>query len=202
MMRKQGGFPMKMKTLALLIVLAALGAPCFADAVHITGDLTADFPPGASAQQIVSAFGDGSQPMLWGFGWEVILGHMGFGGNYQVRFQNPDSTWWLDWYAPALYLSLHPLGANRFLDPFVQVGVGNAGRVWLEGMPFPAFNDQLMLSLFPFVAVGLGLNIDGLLLAAKVAYTPFNAPIPVTYIPVYPLGTLQVTLTAGLSIGW
>jgi len=26
--------------------------------------------------------------------------------------------------------------------------------------------------------------------------------IPVTSIPVYPLGTFQVTLTAGISLGW
>ncbi len=194
---------MKAKMLAIAIVIAALGVPCFADAVHITGNLTADFSSGASAQQIISAFGDGSQPALWGFGWEVILGRMGFGGDYEVNFhRSSDSTWWLDWYAPALYLSLHPLGANRFLDPFIQAGVGNAGRVYLQGMPFPGYNDQLMLSLFPFVAAGLGVNIDGLLISAKVAYTPYNGQIPVTNIPTYPLGAVQVTLSGGLSLGW
>jgi hypothetical protein len=194
---------MRKTALVLTFVLTVLGAPCFASAVHVTGNLTADFALGTSAPQIISAFTGGSQPVLWGFGWEVILGRMGFGGDYEVNFyRDPDSAWWLDWFAPALYLSLHPLGANRFLDPFVQVGVGNAGRVYLEGVPVPPFSDRLLLSLFPFVAAGLGVNIDGLLVSAKVAYTPWNGEIPVTSIPLYPLGTLQVTLTAGLSLGW
>jgi hypothetical protein len=41
-----------------------------------------------------------------------------------------------------------------------------------------------------------------MLVGAKVAYTPYKAQIPVTSIPVYPLGTFQVTLTAGISLGW
>ncbi len=194
---------MKAKILILTLVIAALGAPCFASAVHVTADLTADFATGASAQQIISTFTDGSQPALGGFGWEAILGRMGFGGDYEVDFhKDAAAAWWLDWYAPALYLSLHPVGANHFLDPFIQVGFGCAGRVFLQGMSAPDFNDQLMLSLFPFAAVGLGLNLDGLLISAKVNWTPYNIEIPVTNIPVYPLGTIQVTLTAGLSLGW
>jgi hypothetical protein len=211
MMRAQGGFPMKMKILVLFVVLAALGVPCFAGAVHVTGNLTADYPAGISTEQIISTFANGSQPMLWGFGWEVVLGRIGFGGDFAVNFyRDPDTSWWLDWYAPALYLSLHPFGANRFLDPFVQVGVGNAGRVHLDGTPvgsscgmfYPSADGMPLLSLFPFVAAGLGLNFDGLLVSARVAYTPYNGQIPVTNIQTYPLGTLQVTLAAGLSLGW
>ena len=84
---------MKTKILVLTLVIAALGAPCFAGAVRFTGDLTADFPSGASAQQIISAFANGSQPLLGGFGWEVVPGRLGFGGDYEVRFsKNVDST--------------------------------------------------------------------------------------------------------------
>ena len=150
--------------LILTLAIAALGAPCFASAVHVSADLTADFATGASAPQIIATFLDGSQPVLGGFGWEVILGRMGFGGDYEVDFhKDASASWWLDWYAPALYLSLHPVGANHFLDPFVQIGFGSAGRVSLQGMSAPDFNDQLMLSLFPFVAAGLGLNISNII---------------------------------------
>jgi hypothetical protein len=69
-------------------------------------------------------------------------------------------------------------------------------------MPAPAFDQSLYLALFPFLAGGLSLDLDGMLVGAKVAYTPYKAQIPVTSIPVYPLGTFQVTLTAGISLGW
>ena len=63
-------------------------------------------------------------------------------------------------------------------------------------------SQDLELSLFPFVATGLNFNLDGLLFGAKVAYMPCVSPIPVTDIPRYPLGSLQVTVSAGVSLGW
>jgi hypothetical protein len=195
---------MKMKFLALIVALAALGGPCFAGAVHVTGDVAADFLGAQSAQQIVNTFALGDQPLLWGFGWDVILNRVGFGGDYMVSFfRDAGSAWWLDWYAPALALSFHPFGGKRVLDPFLQVGIGSAGRVNLGGWRYYSFDqDNLYLSLFPFVTGGLNLNLDGLLLGAKFTYTPYNSPIPVTDIPLYPLGKFQVSLTAGISIGW
>jgi hypothetical protein len=194
--------PMKLKAFVLALALAPMSVPGFAGAVHLTTGLSADFLQGTSAGQIISTFGVGDQPLLWGFGWEVVPGRTGFGGDYQVSFfQDALSGWWLDWYAPALYLSFHPVGPNRFLDPFVEAGLGCAGRVFL-GMPGPALDRSLSLALFPFVAAGLSLNLDGLLIGGKVVYTPYKAQIPVTSIPAYPLGTFQVTLTAGVSLGW
>jgi opacity protein-like surface antigen len=193
---------MKRRFLVLVLALAALGAPCFADAVRLTGDLSANFLGGSTTQQIVNTFAVGDQPLFWGFGWEVILGRVGFGADYMVSFFRQAGTqWWLDWYSPALYLSFHPLGANRLLDPFLQMGLGCAGRVLLTG----GMGDQggdLLISLFPTVAAGLNLNLEGLLLGVKATYTPFKTAIPVTDIPAYPLGNLQVSLSAGFSIGW
>ena len=193
---------MKLKAIVLALALVPAAIP-FAGAVHLTTDLSADFLQGTSAQQIVATFGVADQPLLWGFGWEVIPGHMGFGGDYQVSFsQDAAAGWWLDWYAPALYLSYHPVGGRRFLDPFLEVGMGCAGRVFLSALPNTVLNRSLYLALFPFVAGGLSLNLDGLLVGAKVTYTPWKAQIPVTSIPVDPLGTFQVTFTAGVSLGW
>ena len=110
--------------------------------------------------------------------------------------------WWLDWYAPALFLAWHPVGGNRFVDPFIQAGLGCAGSVRLSGLPGTAVEPSLSLALFPFVAGGLNLNLDGLLVGAKAIYTPFKSAIPVTTIPAYPLGEFQVTVSAGVSIGW
>lgn len=193
---------MKLKAfvLALALVPAAITV---AGAVHLTTDLSADFLQGTSAQQIISTFAVADQPLLWGFGWEVIPGRAGIGGDYQVSFsQDAAAGWWLDWYAPALYLSYHPVGGRRFLDPFLEVGMGCAGKVFISAPPETVLSRSLYLALFPFLAGGLSLNLDGLIVGAKVAYTPYKAQIPVTAIPVDPLGTFQVTLTAGVSLGW
>jgi hypothetical protein len=202
----------KTKFPALVLALVLFGAPAFAGghgtpwhsggAVRLTGNLSADILGSASASQSVSTFAVGSQPLFWGFGWEVILGKVGFGGDLGVSFfQDAGAQWWLDWFAPALFASYHPLGASSFLDPFVEVGVGCAGRVMMARYPMRT-PPGLELSLFPFVAGGLNFNLDGFLLGAKVSYTPFVSPVPVTSIPGYPLGSLQVTLSAGVSLGW
>ena len=193
---------MKTRFLAIVLVLAAFSVPCFASAVHVTGDVSANFLGGSTTQQIVNTFAIGDQPLFWGFGWEVILGTSGFGGDYMVSFfGDAGSQWWVDWYAPALFLSFHPIGPNHIVDPFLQVGIGSAGRVMLRGMSWTPSSD-LMISIFPYVGGGLNFNLDGLLLGVKAMYTPFNAEIPVTNIPAYPLGTFQVTLSAGFAIRW
>jgi hypothetical protein len=117
-------------------------------------------------------------------------------------FRDASDQWWLDWYAPALSLSFHPVGANHFVDPFLQVGLGCAGRVPLRRMAMMTPGSELMISIFPYAAAGFNLNLDGVLLGLKAAYTPFSTPIPVTNIPGYPLGSLQISLSAGFSIGW
>ncbi|MCX7031019.1 MAG: hypothetical protein NTU62_12995 [Spirochaetes bacterium] len=124
--------------------------------------------------------------------------------DYLVSFSHDShEAWWLDWFAPALSMSFHLFGAARFFDPFVQAGLGCAGRVRLgppvgywsaEGMPY--------ISLFPFIGGGVALNLDGFLLGARMAYTPFESPIPATPLPAYPLGQFQVTLAGGFPINW
>ena len=195
---------MKGKILVLAMALAILGIPCFAGAVHLTGNLSADFLEVTSAQQIIATFGVGGQPLFWGTGWEVVLDRVGFGGDYEVTFLRDAAAatpWWLDWYAPALYMSYHLFGSTAFIDPFIQVGLGCAGRVLLTDTgSIPP--DPLSIALFPFVSGGVSLDLDGLLLSAKATYTPYAGQIPVTTIPAYPLGKVQVMLSAGLSLGW
>jgi hypothetical protein len=200
--RNIGGDMMKTRFLVIVLVLAAFSVPCFASAVHVTGDVSADFLGGATTQQIVNTFAVGDQPLFWGFGWEVILGNVGFGGDYTVSFfRDAGAQWWVDWYAPALFLSYHPIGANHLIDPFVQLGVGSTGQVLLDIMSYNT-TSGLSLSVFPFVAAGVNLNLGGFLLGLKAAYTPYSTEIPVTNIPGHPVGTFQVTATAGFAITW
>jgi hypothetical protein len=193
---------MKLKACVLALALVPAAMP-FAGAVHLTTDISADFLQGTSAPQIIATFGAADQPLLWGLGWEVIPGRIGFGGGYQVSFsQDAGAGWWLDWYAPALYLSVHPVGARRFLDPFLEAGMGCAGRVFLSGMSTSVPGQSLSIALFPFAAGGLSLNLDGLLVGAKVIFTPYKVRIPVTSIAAYPLGSFQAMFSAGVSLGW
>jgi hypothetical protein len=188
---------------ALAIALAAAAAvPGFAGAVQVTGSLATDFYSGPSAQQIIDSFSIGGQPVFWGLGWAVIPGRVGIEGDYLVSFlRDAAQGWWLDWYAQAISMSFHPLGATRWVDPYVEVGIGCAGRVFLQRR-LPPGGEPLMISLFPFIAGGASLNLDGLLLGAKITYTPYASAIPVTFIPAYPLGPFQVTLSGGFSINW
>ena len=195
---------MKSTFLVLVLALTAFGVPCFA-AVHLTGTVSADFLAGSSATQSIDTFAAGDQPLFWGLGWEVIMGRVGFGGDYLVSFsRDTGERWWLDWYAPALFLSFHPLGTRFFLDPFLELGVGSSGRVLLDSVRTPTGpgpNQDLSLALFPFAGGGIAFNLEGLLLSVKAVYTPYASPVPATDIPNYPLGKFQVTVSGGISIG-
>lgn len=186
----------------VVLILAAAGSPCFAGSVHLTGSLSADFLSGTSTQGIIGTFASPDQPLFGGVGWEVILGRVGFGGEYLASFlRAADSTWWLDWYAQPLFLSFHPLRSGFTLDPFVQAGLGCSGRVFLHhwsGSPY----SNLYLSIFPFVAAGLSLNLDGFLIGTKVSYAPFMTPPPATSFQNSPLGPVQVTVSAGVALDW
>jgi hypothetical protein len=188
----------------LLLILTAFSLPVFAGAVRLSADAsTAVLPANAEAPGTAS-FTLSGEPVFWGVGWEVIPNRTGFGGEYLVSFsQDTGRGWWLDWYAPALYLSWHPAGTRGFVDPSFQIGIGSAGRVRLSGgVPGTLEDRSLSLALFPFLAGGLNLTLDHLLLGARAIYTPWSAPIPATTIPAYPLGELQVTVSAGISLGW
>ena len=64
---------MKSTFLVVMLALAALGMPCYAGAVHLTGIVSADFLASNSLRQSINTFTAGDQPLFWGFGWEVIL---------------------------------------------------------------------------------------------------------------------------------
>jgi len=190
-------------TAALLAaVLVTSGTPAFAGSVHLTGSLSADSLQATGPHQSIGSFTGASQPPFAGVGWEVIIGKVGFGGEYDVNFTRmAPGSWWLDWYAQPLFLSWHPFRNGSVLDPFAQAGLGSAGRVFIDQWTGDAASN-LLISIFPFVAAGLSLDLSGFLLSGKVSYVPFTTPPPATVFSSYPLGNIQATLSAGIAIDW
>lgn len=185
------------------VAIAAIGTPVFAGSVHLTGNLQADFLKGPTAQQIIDTFTTPGQPPFGGVGWEVIIGRVGFGGDYSAAFtRTPQGTWWLDWITQPLFLSYHFFRTGYFLDPFVQAGMGCAGRVYLQEWLESAVGNNLYISIYPFVAAGLALDLSGFLVQGKMSYAPYMTPPPASPISSYPLGSVQVTLSAGIALNW
>ena len=189
--------------LSLLVLASALGAQTRGSTrVDLDAVIGKDFADLPSCRQAASTFGSGTP--FGGFGWEVVMDHIGVGGSYAVAFsQNSQSGWWLDWNAPAIFTSYHLLGTRSLVDPFVDVGIGCAGRIYLgpsgtsDGRP----GDGLALAIYPFVEAGAALVLDGFHLGARLGYALGKGAVPVTTIPEYPLGRFQATAFAGFSIG-
>lgn len=188
---------------AFAFALAAFGTPGFAGSVHLTGNLQADFLKSPSGQQIIDSFVGPDQPPFAGVGWEVIVGKVSIGGDYSAVFtRTPQSTWWLDWITQPLFLGYHFFKSGYFLDPFVQAGIGCAGRVYLQDWPETAVSNNLFISIYPFLAAGIGLDLSGFLVSTKVSYAPFMSAPPASPISAYPLGSVQVTVSAGVALDW
>jgi hypothetical protein len=189
---------MNMKSTALALCIACLVAPAFSevrfDVAAIIGNEFIDSPSIDQAAQ-----GLGTDP-AGGLDWEVVIGHSGLGSAYLARFrQEAASSWWLDWNSQVLYGSYHFLGARRFFDPFVDVGLGCAGRVFLGSGEISS--EALALSLYPFVSAGASFDVDGLRLGAKLSYALSEWAIPATSIPTCGLGRFQAYAYVGFSVG-
>lgn len=188
-----------MKATVIALALSCLAFSAYADArVDLTAVISKDFAVSPSLNQAVEALQ--AQTPLGGFGWEVVFDHIGIGGSYAVDFhKDAPSAWWLDWESQALYASFHILGCRSFIDPFVDAGIGCAGRVFLG--PSADTGSALALTLYPFVSAGAALELNGLRVGAKLSYALGQSAIPVTEIPQYPLGNFQLSAFAGFSIG-
>jgi hypothetical protein len=188
-----------MKARILALALSCLAFSAFSQTrVDLSAILSKDFIDSPSFDQAARALQ--SQSPFVGFGWEVVMGHVGVGGTYAVDFdEGLPAEWWLDWDAQAVYASYHILGTRSFVDPFVDAGIGCAGRVFLG--PEGGSADKLALTLYPFASAGAAIELNGLRLGAKLSYALSQSAIPATTIPGYPLGRFQAAAFAGLSIG-
>jgi hypothetical protein len=188
-----------MKAKAFTICLFCLALPAFAETrVDLTAVISKDFMSSPSFDQAVQALG--SENPFTGFGWEVLMDHVGIGGQYLVNFhEEGQDGWWLDWNGQAVYASYHIFGARSMLDPFVDAGLGSAGRVFLG--PEGCDAARLAISVYPFASAGAAVHLQGVRIGAKLSYALGRTAIPATTIPDYPLGRFQACAFAGFSIG-
>lgn len=193
----------KRLTLVLLLFGFATGLGFGQVRTYITADAVANFQSPPSAREVVNTFIPQNQPLYWGAGFEVVYRHLGFGGVYTVNFSRMAPTdWWLDWYAQAFNLSYHLFARRALIDPFIGIGIGSAGRVWIGPGPstVPAAS-RLALSLFPAVSAGIGVDLDGFYVRVSASYLPVISPPPATRFENAPLGHFQVLVSGGLAFG-
>jgi hypothetical protein len=186
------------KRLLIVLVAAAVVAPLGAQVrLGVVGGVELWNRP--TYAEVLDAF-DNQANIAPGLYWEAIRGNFGYGMTGLVAFnrmdpatEGTDYDWYMDWIA-SFDLRYHFL--RRFvLDPFVEMGVGSAGRVQLSGE-----DDPLNLSIFAQVGGGLAIRLRGVHLGTRVLYRMLNNPIPATDFEVYPLKAFHVDLFGGISL--
>lgn len=158
---------------------------------------------------------DGENP-IYGMVWEVIFNNLGLGGHYGVNFDKIvdngiTEEWVMDWKGD-MFLSYHLFGKKTLIDPFAEIGVGNAGRVNIkvdEHTDKCRYNHDYdceheesnvtNMSLYSYTSVGLAVNLSDLIIGAKVNYLNGVMEIPATNFKNYPMENLTFTIFTGYS---
>lgn len=198
-------------TALVLVVAAALPAgPQFRLAANSLTPVPA--LPGSAAEWHDAAWP--TEDSLGGWHWEVILNRVGFGMHYAMRLVDTGyapSPYSVDWKGD-LFLSFHPLGGGSLVDPFVEIGWGNAGSADVRSASdtrYPNWKKRARdgsmteLVLYRYAAAGLALDLRGLLVGARLAYMPtqFRNPIPDRSVAMYTLPELELGLFGGIALG-
>lgn len=187
----------------VVFMLIAIGVSFGQTRMSLTGEAVANFRAQPSAGQVAASFTTANQPLFWGIGYEVVMRHVGLGGVYTGNFTKGSADeWWFDWYGEAFYVSYHLFARRRVIDPFVTLGIGSAGRVYLgpASGTLPA-DSTLLLSIFPVASAGLGLDLSGLYLSLKLSYLPVVSPPPATTFENVPIGRFLAVASAGVTFG-
>ncbi|HUX22397.1 MAG TPA: hypothetical protein VMW69_14230, partial [Spirochaetia bacterium] len=162
---------------------------------HFALDMVANVQQIPSVDPSVTTFTTANQPVYWGLEFEAAHRHWGLGGLYSANLERINSNdYWLDFYGQAVYLSYHLFARRAFLDPYVSVGLGSAGRVAIGSgstVTLPA-NQTILLSVFPVVSGGLALDLNGLYLGAKLSYLPSMTSLVATANSNVPLSKIQL----------
>ena len=190
-----------------LILLALAAGAAGAESVRLGAVAGVDLRERPTCQGVVREL-DGAANLIPGFYAEVLIDHVGIGLTGLGRFERvpadlpaAHTDWFFDWIGSfdARYHFLR----GFVLDPFVEAGLGSAGRVEIageEGGVPPEDRQPLQLSLFAQVGAGLALRLDGAHVGAKMSWRFLNDPPPATRFEPYPLRSFRVDLFAGFSI--
>lgn len=163
---------------------------------------------GGEHEDVLETFKEQSN-IFPGVYWEVILGKLGFGMTYNVKFDRitdgstfsgTDKEWLIHWNGSWDFR--YHLLEGFFIDPFLQCSFGSAGMVNVISGNMDEYynNDGLQfLSLFMEVGGGVAIRDDGLHLGIQLDYRFYNSPPPVTDFDPYPLELFQASLFGGFS---
>jgi len=198
---------MKKTTILIGLLLAAMSAAAFGESFRLGTSVGAELLDRPTFESIQQEFDEGTN-LLSGLYWEVLRDHLGFGMTYLVDFQRLDSPypemeylWFVDWVG-SFDLRYH-FFEDFFLDPFLEAGLGSAGRVDIssyEENGLPGVEDPLQLSVFGQVGGGLAFRLSGLHLGARLLYRAFNSVPPATEFQPYPLKGFRFDLFGGFSL--
>jgi len=198
---------MKKTTILIGLLLAAMSAAAFGESFRLGTSVGAELLDRPTFESLQREFDEGTN-LLSGLYWEVLRDHLGFGMSYLVDFQRLDSPypemqylWFVDWVG-SFDLRYH-FFEDFFLDPFLEAGLGSAGRVDIssyEENGLPGVEDPLELSVFGQVGGGLAFRLSGLHLGARLLYRVFNDVPPATEFQPYPLKGFRFDFFGGFSL--
>lgn len=142
-----------------------------------------------------------------GLYWEVIpQKRFGFGMTYLVKFDREpstlsgvDYTWDFSWIA-SWDFRYHFL-ADSVFDPFIEAGIGNAGKVDITGYPsgMEDQREELLMSLFGQAGGGIAFRFSEMHVGAKALYRFLETPIPGASFDTYPLKNFHLSVFAGVT---
>lgn len=199
---------MKAKVILIGLLLAAVAcASAFGENFRLGTSVGAELFNRPTLESIQREFDEGAN-LLSGLYWEVLMDHVGLGMTYLVDFQSLaspypelDYLWFMDWVG-SFDLRYH-FFEDFFLDPFLEAGLGSAGRVDIssyEEHGLPGVDSPLELSVFGQVGGGLALRLSGLHVGARLLWRVFNQIPPATQFQPYPLKSFRFELFGGFSL--
>lgn len=196
---------MKSKCIFAAIMFLILTNALFADVFRMGATVGVDLANRPKYNEILREF-DTQANIFPGFYWEVSISNLGFGMTYLTKFSpeipplnESEYESYLDWIGTWDFR--YHFFRRSLLDPFVEAGIGNAGRVqilksemeWVE-------NDPIELSIFGQIGAGLALRLPGgLHFGGRLDYRFINSSVPATSFKPYPLKNFRFDFFGGFS---
>ena len=207
------------RTIITAVILTTMAVATFADGqvrfAGYTATPAASLPSGGVEEWQTLA--TPTDLTMSGWNWEIVFDRFGLGMHYGTRtFQQEShetdgSEWYLGWRGD-FFLSYHIFGGGSLIDPFVEIGWGNAGTATIaspEQAGYPDWKDEVHygtavdVAMFTYAAAGLALDLNGLLLGAKLSYAPAEMvdSAPRTDVAVHDMMPFELSLFGGIALG-